>query len=797
MRKINPVAVVMSAVMLLTALTSCSSVKKRNGVVKEDDPWYESTRFELKKDMPEHPSLGTTSVTCAGNDRVFSLYCYSTDRWASARTVLDTYDYDGNLVNRKNVTCNDDYYVVDIYSASPGPEGKTIDAIVYINSRSKPGCQAFATIDTATGTVSEIKEVFGGEAKKLKNSNFNAFSLTAIGDYTVALLQNDELFLTSMISEWKLALFKNKVFVTELDLSSLNIRYFEGFTINLFEESIFAVGLEKEDYVVMEFDINNGRLKSKNSYQDLSEKGINIAEYKTTDNGEMCKIDSLGNVMKLDVNTMTSQTVIDTNWYTPYFYPVYSDEHSVSSAVMSYTEERTVFLDSEIKTYGCDEYISVEYVRVLKKADKNPNAGKKIIELALPPKSGVTDYLAKAIYGFNRTDNEYLIRVWDKYKTGFAIGRAFGTVNEDDQQVFSMIQDLKGDDAPDLAIGIQKNYAMRDDVFMDLSGFLDPEVLDKQYSNIFEAGRINGKLYFLPVTLEIEGLVTNSELLKDGAAGITFEEYDELVNDAMHGFSPYDYPGSQFNNKRDFLLSCIDTKSAIEGETVEFGTEQFRAAVRYTGENIQYDDEKSIPDEYIYDLNRYRGECYYAKIDDYLDYVHACFRPKGRYNIIGTPSADASGPRFKALETISVSATTDMEEGCKKFLNYLFSGEAFSSSDCEFRQIVTNKEIMSRNIETLTVLNNDAFGRYRVEIESGAFIPVPGLDKLNGDKKATDDMRESFLNSLSTISVYYYEDYTIVGFVMEELAPYYAGDRSLDDVIKYLDDRTYKYVREM
>ena len=265
----------------------------------------------------------------------------------------------------------------------------------------------------------------------------------------------------------------------------------------------------------------------------------------------------------------------------------------------------------------------------------------------------------------------------------------------------------------------------------------------------------------------------------------------------MHGFSPYDYPGSQFNNKRDFLLSCIDTKSAIEGETVEFGTEQFRAAVRYTGENFQYDDEKSIPDEYIYDLNRYRGECYYAKIDDYLDYVHACFRPKGRYNIIGTPSADASGPRFKALETISVSATTDMEEGCKKFLNYLFSGAAFSSSDCEFRQIVTNREIMSRNIETLTEINNDTFVRYRVAIESGAFIPVPGLDKLNGDKKATDDMRESFLNSLSTISVYYYEDYTIVGFVMEELAPYYAGDRSLDDVIKYLDDRTYKYVREM
>ena len=44
---------------------------------------------------------------------------------------------------------------------------------------------------------------------------------------------------------------------------------------------------------------------------------------------------------------------------------------------------------------------------------------------------------------------------------------------------------------------------------------------------------------------------------------------------------------------------------------------------------------------------------------------------------------------------------------------------------------------------------------------------------------------------------YYYEDYTIVQFVFEELAPYYAGDRSLEDAIRYINDRTSKYVREM
>ena len=142
-----------------------------------------------------------------------------------------------------------------------------------------------------------------------------------------------------------------------------------------------------------------------------------------------------------------------------------------------------------------------------------------------------------------------------------------------------------------------------------------------------------------------------------------------------------------------FLLSCIDTKRAIEGNKVEFGTDQFRAAVQYAKDNFVYDNENSVPKEYVQDWSRYRGECYYAKIGDYLDFITACYKPKESYTIIGTPSTDASGPRFKATETVSVAANTAVKDGCKKFLNYMFSGAAYNSDDCEFRFIVTNKAV--------------------------------------------------------------------------------------------------------
>ena len=75
-------------------------------------------------------------------------------------------------------------------------------------------------------------------------------------------------------------------------------------------------------------------------------------------------------------------------------------------------------------------------------------------------------------------------------------------------------------------------------------------------------------------------------------------------------------------------------------------------------------------------------------MDDYLDFVHACKSSKQKFSIIGTPSVDAVGPRFFTRETISVSATTDVKDGCRKFINYLFAGKAFESDDCEFKYIV-------------------------------------------------------------------------------------------------------------
>ena len=786
-------AVIMTVVMAMPVLASCTGVAKSDNVVKEDDPWYDSTKFDLETDIPSG-AMTDYSQICVSNDRIYYTYTYSEDLWATTKSFIDTYDLEGTKLSHVKIIYPDGFKINRIFSICEDAESDGISAIVLLNNGGKVHA-SYLTIDKETGETSDARDLLDEKAVAAKKPNASLVDVARIGDYTIALFDYGyDLF------KYQIMILKDTEFVAECDLSSVDLRYMlDGYMLDESTNSLYATGIEAADVITMEFDLSSGELKNKVAYQASDENTVNYADYTPTTDGDMCRIDSLGNITKLDLTTMNPETVVDTNWYTPYFNPDKTTWYTVETRVLSCSEDTVVLMDSGYITYNqlSLENKRFESITVLKKADKNPHAGKEIIEIALPLDSGISTYLAEAIYEFNKTDSEYLIRVWDKYKSGFTIGRVVDPEDEDEEQVFQMIQDLKGEQAPDLVIGVQKNYAMRDDIFMDLTGFLDPEVMDKQYSNIIEACTLDGKLYFLPVTLEIEGLVTNKDLIQEGSVGINFEDYDKLVEEDMYGFSPYDYPESAYYNQCSFVLSCIDTKSAIEGQNIEFGTEQFYSAAEYAKDNFIYFDEASIPEDYIFDYSRNIGECRYAKIDNFLDYLDCCYGSEGSYVIIGTPSVDASGPRFKALETISVSATTDVTDGCKKFINYLFSGVAFESGDCEFWQIVTNKEIMTKNVETLAENNNVAFDKYMAAENSGVQKTPPDIQLAFGGKTATDVNCDNFLGSLSSISTYYYEDKVITGFLTEELAPYFSGDRSLDDVVTYINDRVTKYVREM
>ena len=166
MRRTKILAVTMAVVMSVSMFTSCkASAKKGAKVVKEDDPWYESTRFELMKDIDKGNS-GCAVDICVSNDRIFSLYCVSPDLWNTSRTVLDTYDFEGNHLSRRDITFPDKHYLIEVTGSYADPEGKTITAVVKFADRID-GEAAFVEIDTESGKLTGMKDLIGEKAKRV------------------------------------------------------------------------------------------------------------------------------------------------------------------------------------------------------------------------------------------------------------------------------------------------------------------------------------------------------------------------------------------------------------------------------------------------------------------------------------------------------------------------------------------------------------------------------------------------------------------------------------------------------
>ena len=796
MRNKKTIALALAVSILVPMFTSCAKSSTKNVIVKEDDPWYESVRFDLETDKLPSEMLDCSIVTYE-NDRLYHLYCLTnlSDYDNYRRTMLDTYDSNGNILSRIKITEPGNYSITKIDSIKPGKDGNTAEAVAELFGPA--GFETgIITIDLISGeskTPRPFKNADGNNLE-LQESNTSWAGVTEVytaGDYYFPVIFTSGYSTSSTAYVYS---FLGSEYKCEFDMSELpNIYSLDEFSYNSISKTVFTIGYTRTNGpLVLEFDPETGKLIKSEIYDAQNSDEINLAEYQAVTSGELCRIDTLGNITAFDMQSQEVKTVIDNNWYTPYF----SDLSREEVKLITCDDDEAVIYSSKSTEYSMFFSGIDETVTILKKADKNPHAGKKVIELATPIDTKITEYMSNAIFEFNRTDNEYLIRVWSKYNSGLKAGRDLSVLNEDDEKLYTMIQELKGNDAPDLAIGIQKNYAMRDDVFEDLTGYLDQEIMDKQFTNIIEASKIGNKLYFLPVTLEIEGLVTDTSLISDGACGITFEEYENMITEKLDGFSPYDYPLSTYNNKKDFMLSCIDTKSAIEGNNVEFGTEQFNKAVGLSNEYFA-DDGFTPADDYDWEeeTQRVRGACRYDRIESYTEFIHACMSSEGSYTIIGTPSVDASGPRFRALETISVTSSSGRKDGCRKFINFLFSGAGFGDSDKEFQNIVTNKDVMARNISLISEKNNT--GRKTDEEMSDYIFELEDYCIVYGYKESTKSMEEGMLNSLSSISVYYYDDPVITAFLIEEIAPYYAGDRSLEDSVNIINDRVEKYIKEM
>ena len=429
------------------------------------------------------------------------------------------------------------------------------------------------------------------------------------------------------------------------------------------------------------------------------------------------------------------------------------------------------------------------------KASTNPNAGKTVLELYAT--NGYVDQtISEAIVRFNETNKEYFIEVTGRYTA--------------DGVYYYMPDDSQDDVSNEM---LQDNMSLNDKLAMDIMNGIGPDILiftddmgrlnnsnnladlsmylgeldqDKYFTNVINAAKTDGKLYQLPVTFGIEGIHTDSGNAGASGLGFTTKEYEEFLYGPLNGYD-LDQAGQAYYFAN--LFNAMSDKFIANGK-VDFSGPEFAELAEFVKNNVREkaptmdSDEMSNEKRFQNDSTARLVE--YASIVMYLSGVNDM---KGSRAILGIPSSDGRGPMLTTILSVAVSAQAVNVEACAEFAKLLLSDEIqtkYAVSD----HFTVNREVYKKNEGLILDYCNGARGNQEFGIDRRTFEPVK-----NRMKFTEDDM--SYLEKIIlNCSHFNSSDASVNIILIEEMPPYFLGQKDLNSVIKIAQDRAQKVLDE-
>ena len=429
------------------------------------------------------------------------------------------------------------------------------------------------------------------------------------------------------------------------------------------------------------------------------------------------------------------------------------------------------------------------------KASTNPNAGKTVLELYAT--NGYVDQtISEAIVRFNETNKEYFIEVTGRYT---ADGVYYYMPDDSQDDVSNeMLQDnmsLNDKLAMDIMNGIGPDILIfTDDMgrlnnsnnLADLSKYLGELDQDKYFTNVINAAKTDGKLYQLPVTFGIEGIHTDSGNAGASGLGFTTKEYEEFLYGPLNGYD-LDQAGQAYYFAN--LFNAMSDKFIANGK-VDFSGPEFAELAEFVKNNVREKAPTMDSDE-MSNEKRFQNDSIarlveYASIVMYLSGVNDM---KGSRAILGIPSSDGRGPMLTTILSVAVSAQAVNVEACSEFAKLLLSDEIqtkYAVSD----HFTVNREVYKKNEGLILDYCNGARGNQEFGIDRRTFEPVK-----NRMKFTEDDM--SYLEKIIlNCSHFNSSDASVNIILIEEMPPYFLGQKDLNSVIKIAQDRAQKVLDE-
>ena len=428
------------------------------------------------------------------------------------------------------------------------------------------------------------------------------------------------------------------------------------------------------------------------------------------------------------------------------------------------------------------------------RAEKNPNAGKKIILV------GVFEQdvnIRRHVIQYNlNPDSSCRVELY--YYSLNDVSASSG-LDMEKRVAETMSLDLLSGNGPDILMNASwLSRFNSDEVLVDLNTFIDSTDgtgLDRNayLDSVFRASEQGGKLYHLPLTFYVCGWASNRELLGD-TSSYTYKDFLEACEKIPEDVSVF--TESPYND----LLSLLPVSEFVDYEKgqVHFEDPEFQQLLELvrkygsprTHEQLAKDmeDESNIrPDSGV--LFRENMLAFTLEsFEDLFSYARAKERLGGKGVFCGIPSRFGGSMMARVNLSMAISTSSKNQKEAWEFLRFMVSDEQqemmTESLNCNFIP-VSRKALDLQNEKWM------AFSQERIE----NFVPDPRYP----DEKPleiTDETLSEYMKILESIRLVSSSDPELMSIVMEEAAGYFADQRSLEEVCRTISNRAKTIVQE-
>ena len=790
----------MLAAFVLVSAASCSynapvnEGKSRSGEkVDPDTPWYNAKVTDILPALDKSKQIDYTYNRLVGSDENFFVFLTTGYYKMPDGANIDWANYDYNsyaialvtIVDREtgnpsrsfdlaSVLSKDDYLENAFYS-----NGSLTAICSTYNPYTYQMVSKEFDINVATGVITANRD-------NLEEGQSGYIDRTyKLGDYRV----DTEMVWTDDKSSYNLHIYFPDGNMQKIEIKDTGEEYYDIPAMFMSDSHTLLVPVStNKGFIYFEVDINSCSVTACDA-KEYSWIDIEEIYLPYTDSDGNAYYTTATGISKIDFKKKTTEELFNYNWCgisrNRLYYLTLVDVSEDSFVLCGDDYTGDAYNTSEAK------YSIVEFT----KAETNPHAGKTILELYTS--YGDTDQsVSKAIAKFNETNGNYFIEVTDRYKRKDA-GVDFTEVNNDDDSESAELKinatlstqlamDIMHGAGPDIIMDVSYYGQLNNDNYLaDLTPYVKDLNSDKYFTNVIDAAKVNGKIYNLPVSYMVKGIQTKPEYAGASGVGFTTAEYESFLNDTMNG---KDVIGLGQAHYFATLFTAMSDRFIVNGKA-DFNNAEFKELAYYVKENVRenakswddmYGDDSVYYDEDIAAYNSCYGfGSYFINLDQY----------NNAKAILGIPSTDGRGPMVEASVSVAVSAHAYDINACGEFVKILISDEIQKDFAMKDNFVLNREAFRDSGMKAVEYYNSE---------EGDSWF---GYDMNTGErtnhriifsKNNVDDLENIILSCSRTTSA----DSSINLILIEEMPAYFLDQKSLDDVIKIVQDRVQKVLDE-